>query len=55
MDWSVRTISRNLDCSEVTVRRWISAGALPCFRPGGRMIRVTDADCKKFKASRSLA
>ena len=32
--------ARRYNCSERTIRRWISAGLLPGYRVGPRMIRV---------------
>ena len=52
---SPRTIARRWDVSEQTVYRWISSGRLPCTRPGGRLIRVSDADLHQFMAASGLA
>ena len=40
---------------EITVYRWVKSGELPCIRPGGRIIRVSESDFRNFKAARSAA
>lgn len=52
---SPRQIARELDVAEVTVYRWLKSGDLPCIRPGGRLIRVSDDDFRTFKATRQIA
>lgn len=38
---SMRTLADDLELSERTIRRWISAGQLPAYRlPGERSLRV---------------
>ena len=52
---SPRQIARELDGAEITVYRWVKSGELPCIRPGGRIIRVSESDFRNFKAARSAA
>jgi excisionase family DNA binding protein len=41
---SIAAAAERLGCGDQTVRDFISAGKLPAFRVGGRMIRVYAAD-----------
>lgn len=46
---TVNEISAELQCSRLTVTRWIKAKKLRAFKPGGgRVWRVRRADFQKF-------
>jgi excisionase family DNA binding protein len=51
---SARTISRELDIGERTVRYWMATGQLPTVRVGARSVRVPRAAVEEFVHGREL-
>jgi|JI10StandDraft_1071094.scaffolds.fasta_scaffold1189514_1 excisionase family DNA binding protein len=41
--YSLKEAAAQLSCSEVSVRRWIQQGRLPCVRVG-RLVRIRQSD-----------
>jgi excisionase family DNA binding protein len=41
------------ECSERHVRNLISSGQLPCFRLGGKLIRIKEEDVERFEECQS--
>jgi excisionase family DNA binding protein len=47
-------LARRRQCSERTVRNLISTGALPAFKLGGKLLRVSLAAVERFEQCQSI-
>ena len=47
-------LARRWQCSERTVRNLIATGALPAFRVGGKLLRVSQAAIERFEQCQNI-
>ena len=49
--YSVKTLAERWECSEDTVRALITAGRLPAFRVGGKLLRISAEAVERWESA----